>query len=978
MIRRSYTAAGVSLMALSLAACGALGSALPDQYEGKGGDKASAEASASTAPLKAAEHKLPAGTWAHEASDLKPDPALRFGKLPNGMRYVIMKNATPPEQASLRLRIGAGSLHEREDQRGIAHFLEHMAFNGSKNVPEGEMIKRLERHGLKFGPDTNAFTSFDQTVYMLDLPRTDAATLREGLFLMRETAGNLLLAEDAINRERGVILSEERARDTPGLRVALKRYDFLLKDQLVPQRFPIGQREIIANAQRQAFVDFYQAWYRPERATIVAIGDFDPATVESEITRLFSDWRSASPTAAEPVLGDVAPRRSETRLVVEPGSPASVSVAWTNPPDRDLDTAAKRKANLVRQLGFAVLNRRLERVVRSAERPFLGAAAYRYTDTDSADITLVSVTAEPGKLAPALVAAEQEQRRAAKFGVTQAEIEREITEMRAALTAQATGAATRRTPALASGVIDAVNDREVPMSPVDELALFEASVKGVDAAQVSAELSRQFEGQGPLVFATSPEPVEGGEAALAQAFTTSRATEVKPATAVAQRPWPYTDFGAPGQVAERREVTDLGATFVRFANGVRLTVKPTKFRNDQILVAARVGGGRLDQPKDAVNQDWMLGSVFPEGGLKQLTAEELDQSLAGRVAGSNFSVGDEAYALSGATRPEDFAVQMQLLAAYVKEPGWRTEPWERIKAYASTVHNQLESTPGGVFQRDGDALLHGGDQRWAWPTREQIAQARFEDLRSLVEPSLQNGPIEVVVVGDVTVEEAIRQTSLTFGALPARPAPTPSPADRRAVRFPDPTPEPVVRTHKGRADQAFGFVAWPFGDFPSDPRRARTVRLLEQILQLRMTDELREGQALTYSPQTDYEAAWAWPGYGYVGVAVEAPPEKLADFDAAVSKIVADLQAKPVSADELERARAPRIEQLEKAQTTNEYWLSVLAQGQTDPRRLDAVRSSISGLERVTASDIQAVARTYLKPERAFRMRVLPEARPAQ
>jgi zinc protease len=241
---------------------------------------------------------------------------------------------------------------------------------------------------------------------------------------------------------------------------------------------------------------------------------------------------------------------------------------------------------------------------------------------------------------------------------------------------------------------------------------------------------------------------------------------------------------------------------------------------------------------------------------------------------------------------------------------------------------------------------------------------------------LSKGPIEVVIVGDVSLDEAITQTARTFGALPARPPALEVPAERRDVRFAEPTREPVVRTHKGRADQAYAFTAWPTADFPSDPQRARTVRLLEQVLQLRLTHELREGQALTYSPQTDYEAAWAWPGYGYVGVAVEAPPDKLAAFDTAVERIVADLQAQPVSADELERARAPRIEQIRKAQATNEYWLSVLAQGHADPRRLEAIRTSVTGLERVTAADIQAVARNYLRADRAFRMRVVPEAKP--
>jgi zinc protease len=974
---RSKRAAAAALIAVSLSGCAAVkdanplkGMSLPRLNPFKHQEKSGAPA----------PRKVPVAQrsfWTQQPSDVAPDPAVRTGKLPNGMRYAILKNATPPHQASVRLRIDAGALMETDDQTGVAHFLEHMAFNGSKNVPEGEMVKILERHGLAFGPDTNAFTSFDQTVYMLDLPEADDDTLDTGLMIMRETGGNLLLDGGAIDRERGVILSEERLRDTPGLRIARRQYEFFLKDQLAPKRFPIGKVEVIRAAPRERFTDFYNKYYRPDRATLVVTGDIDVDAVEAKIKARFGDWQASAPDGAQPNLGKVEPRKPETRVVVEPGGPLALQLAWINQPDLRNDQMALRRERLVRQLGFAVLNRRLGRLARGEKPPFIGAAAYRYTNVKSADITELSITAPAGGWSEALAATEQEQRRLVQYGVQQEEVTREITEMRAQLEGAVAGAATQRTPALASGIIDSIQDEQVYTSPAQDLEEFERGVKGLKAETVTAEIRKQFEGQGPLLFVTTPTPIEGGEAAVTAALDQSRQVAVAAPAAIVGKVWPYVDFGTPGAVADRKDVLDLDTTFVTFANGVKLTIKPTKLRDDQVLVSVRVGGGDLDLPKDRATPIWAAPMALPEGGLGKLTSEEIEQVLASNLYGISFSAQDEAFVLSGATRPQDFALQVQVLASYLTDAAWRPEPFERMRAYGSTLVDQMSSTPAGVFNRDGQRLLHSGDRRWGFPSRAEITEAKLADLKGLVQGPLSTAPIEVVIVGDVNVDTAIQEVRDTFGALPARAATT-VPDAARIIRFPTGGGAPERLTHKGRADQGIAFVAWPTTDFPSDPQGARVNRMLEQVLQLRLVEEIREKQAVTYSPSTSLEAAWAFPGYGYISASIEAPPEKLDGFYATVREIVADLRDKPPSADELERARKPRIEYLLKAQATNEYWMGQLSGAQSDPRRLDAIRASIAGLQRVTPADVQRAAAKWLKDETAWRLEITPEASAAK
>lgn len=971
MIRVSRLALVLSA-GLSLSACATLSNL-------KSGDDRQAAAPASGVPRLPAAPGAPTidavkpGQWPQAVSDVAPDPRVRFGVLPNGMRYALQKNATPPGQAALRLWFDTGSLNETDDQQGLAHFLEHMAFNGSKNVPEGEMTKILERHGLAFGADTNASTGFSETTYQLDLPKTDEDTVDTGLMLLREAAGELTIAPDAVDRERGVVLSEERSRDTPAYRVFVNTFGFQLEGQRPPQRLPIGKAEILRTAPAERLRAFYQAWYRPENAVIVAVGDFDVDAMEAKIKARFDDWRGQGPAGVRPDLGPVAKRGLTAKVVVEPGAQLSVQMAWVAPPDLELETRAKDVQELVKALGFAVLNRRLQVLTRSDAPPFIVAVALQNDQEHAAQITTLAATAQPGRWKEAVEALDQEQRRIVQHGVRQDELDREIAAMRATFATAAAGEATQRTTALAGAIVGTLGDREIVTSPSQNLAVFDAATKGLTADKVSAVLKAQFTGSGPLITIPTPTAIDGGEKAVTDAYAASGKVPVAAPAAPGVTAWPYVSFGPKGTVVEQREVADLDAVFVRFANGVRLTVKPTKFRDDQILVKARLGHGLLDLSPGAQSPLW-AGSAYIEGGLKQISTQDMERVLNGKVWNAGLGVEDDAFSLSGRTRPEDLDTELQVLAAYATEGGWRPEAFARIKTYYGTLHDQLQTTPSGVMGRDLGGLLHGGDGRWTFPTREQIASASLDQLKAAVAGPLATDSIEVVIVGDITVDKAIAAAAQTFGALPAR-ADLPPPAGADKASFPAPSATPVVRFHKGRADQGQLFMAWKTDDLFSDLQRARNTQILAQVMQLRLTDELREKQGATYSPSASATASVVFDRWGYLAVSVETPPDKVDGVIASIRKIAADLRDQPVTADELDRAKKPRIDQIVKARETNEYWLGTLSGAQTDPRLLDAARSVLAGLERVSAADVQKAAQTFLGDDRSWTMIVKPEGK---
>src|SRR5436190_146275 len=282
----------------------------------------------------------PAAIWAQQDSDLAADPAVTFGVLPNGLRYAVMHNATPPGQVAMRLLIRAGSMQERPGQEGLAHFLEHLAFRGSTHLADGEVFPMLERLGLARGADSNAGTGAAQTVYQFDLPKSDEATVDAGLLVLREIAGELLLTQATMDGERGVVLSEERARDTPGLHAGKVLNKLLLGDH--PYARPtIGERSVIETAPVSRVRAFYEAYYRPERAVLVIAGDIDPAAIAGKIAARFADWRGKGPPGADPA--PFAPTNGEQdRFYSEAGLAPQMVIAWTaGPQDRRHDRASE-------------------------------------------------------------------------------------------------------------------------------------------------------------------------------------------------------------------------------------------------------------------------------------------------------------------------------------------------------------------------------------------------------------------------------------------------------------------------------------------------------------------------------------------------------------------------------------------------------------------------------------------------------------
>ena len=917
-----------------------------------------------------------APSFPQAGSDLPADPAARFGSLPNGVRYVVYPNKEPQGRASLRLLVEAGSLHEKENQRGVAHFLEHMAFNGSQHYAPGTLVEFFQRMGMSFGGDTNASTSFDRTQYMLELAHADAKNIAEGLQVLADDAGGLLLLDSEIDKERGIILSEKRTRDNVGFRTFIAQFEFMLGDTLLPKRIPIGLVEVIEKAPRARFTEFWDTWYRPEKLTVVAVGDFDPAAVEQQIVAMFSPLTARAPAAPEPVIGTVPSFTGvRTYFHAEPESPATnVSLTALTPYVDRPDTAANRLKDLPRSIALAMLNRRFSELVKKEGAPFSAASAsvsdgFRFMR--QAD---VSLTCKPGQWTEALAVGEQELRRALEHGFQPGELKEIVATYANSLDQAVRTAATRRSGALANEILGSVADREVFTHPAAERALYQPALDQVTTADCLTALREAFAASGRFILVTGNATIPGDAAsAITAAYDKSRATAVSAPVARTEAVWGYGDWGPAGKVARREHIADLDLELVSFANGVKLNIKKTDFEAGRIRTGVRVGLGSITEPAGQRGLASLAGGTFGAGGLGKHSVDELRRILAGKNVGAQFQPATDAFTLTGNTTPGDLLLQLQLLAAQLTDAGWRPEALRQARKGLEQMYLGFAHTANGPMSTEVANLLASGDPRFGLPGKEVMLARNLDEAKAWLAPQLAHGALEVSIVGDLDIEATIAAVARTLGALPPREA-KPALDALKKVSFPR---EPFNKSYPIATEIPKGniMVYWPTTD-GMDVQRARRLSMLAGVLNDRLRVKIREEIAGTYSPSAGSSASDTFPGYGYLQAGCVVDPAmagKIADLVVAIGD---DLAKNGVTDEELTRTRQPVLTAAKESQRTNNYWGgNVLARAQEKPEVLDWARTRLPDLEAITAAELSALAKTYLGADRASRVTILPAAK---
>ncbi len=914
--------------------------------------------------------------WASIESDIPPDPEAIFGTLDNGFRYMILPNEEPPNRLSVRLHIAAGSLMEADDQQGLAHFLEHMVFNGTERFKDANaLIREMQGRGIAFGAHVNAYTSFDETVYMLDLPDVKPDTLGLTFGIMRDFADGALLSEEEIESERGVILAEKASRDSVEYRMMQQQFDALLPGSLIAQRFPIGEEEVIASAPRERFVDFYERYYVPSKMTFIVVGNVDTAAMVERIKETFGTMKNPENPGEAPELGSVTiPEGIEAHTFTDPElSTTEVSLTLVRPYESQPDTVAFRTSQLPVELANFIMGRRFERLSRQENAVITAGTASKFVLFNDLELGSISVTAGDDRWQESVPVLEQEFRRALEHGFTESELTAAKANVLNAYQEAVKRKETRRSETIATDVARSINDGTVYSTPEMDLKIVSEALEALDVSAVHQEFVKFWDAPGHhLVLSTKDAPADAAET-LTTLYKKSTGEAVEPPAARSAMQFGYTEFGEAGKVANTIEVEDLGITQITLDNNVRINLKPTPFESNRIRMLARIGSGQLSQPDDMPLLDTLASSLFNAGGLGKHSNDDLSEILAGRNVSATLSITPDAFVLSGATTPEDQLLQLQLMVASITDPGYRPEALWQFQKSIPVLYQNLKHTTAGPL-REMEAWLHTDDTRYTTPSQTKLSSYTIPDVQKWLTPELAKGYLELTVVGDFDKEKLLTDILATFGTLPERKLnPEEETLRSRSIDFPQPPSEKTF-TYESKIPQAIATAIWKTNGIRGNIPEFRRLNILSEIFGDRIREEIREKLGAAYSPNAGASGEDALENFGYLLGQTAGKPENIPLLLSTMENIAAELAEKGATQEELDRALAPTLSQLERTLRDNSYWLStVLSQSQAEPHRLDLARSRDEDYRSITLEEINALAKKYFPADNLHKIGILPK-----
>lgn len=909
--------------------------------------------------------------WPHEKSELKPDPALVFGKLPSGFRYVLMENREPKDRVSLRLNIQAGALNETDDQQGLAHYLEHMMFNGSEHFPPGELVKYFQSIGMNFGADANAHTAFSETVYDMLLPKGTESDLKNGLRVMKDYAGGALLLESEIDRERGIILAEKRDRDSVWYRTYVATMKFIFDGTKIPERHPIGTEEVIKKADRRLLKDYYDTWYRPENMMLVMVGDFDTKTAEPLIRSMFADLSARAPVRECPDIGAVNHEGIKPfyHFEEEAGSTrTSLQAVWNTEPRAD--SFEYQKELITRYIADSIVNNRLESMTEKADNPFTSAYIYSGVFLGKLGYAKLSAESAPKNWENVLSLLEQTLRQALLFGFTASELDRVKKDFLADLDEAVLKKDTRNSEELSTLIIDNINDDRVFQSPEQEKELYAPFVESLTLKQVHDAFTDVWNRNHRLVMLTGNARIDEKDKTpqdvIRNVFGNSAKIKVEKPSEKEAIQFPYLpEPENPGKIREHKEFPDLGIEQTDFENGVRLNLKQTDFKKNEVMAVISFGWGKKTEPVPGLAM--LAESVLGKSGLGHLTENELDRALAGKNTQVEFRVKENRFSLEGKTVSQEVPLLFQLLYAHLKDPGYRKEAYLLSMRQFEQMYKELFHTIDGAMELSGERFLAGGDSRFGSPSYEAIRKLDVEQVRSWIDPARAE-KLEISVVGDFDPETVKHLAARYFGSLPPQKEPE---EKKESLKFP--AGEELSLSVETAIDKGRAVIAWPTEDF-SDIRRVRRLSALGAVLKDRLREEIRENLGATYSQYAYNDSSRTYTGYGTLVAVLLVDPDMSEKVVGEVRRIASDLAEKGVGEEELRRAADPILTGIKDMMRTNRYWLgTVLDLSARFPEQIEWCRSIQKDYAAITAQEVSELAKQYLDNKKAATVLIKPK-----
>jgi zinc protease len=922
---------------------------------------------------------LPASGFTQDLPPVPPpdqrlpvDSLVRVGTLANGIRYYIRENPRPQARAELRLAVNAGSVLEDGDQLGVAHFVEHMAFNGTANFPKQALIDYLEGIGMRFGPEVNAYTSFDETVYMLTVPTDSAEVLATGFQVLRDWATALLLDPEEVELERGVVLEEWRLGRGASARMRDRQLPVIFHGSRYAERLPIGTRTSLESVGYDAVERFYREWYRPDLMAVVAVGDFDADRIQDLVHDHFADVPPVDRPRRRTVYS--VPDHQETLFAVATDPEATqtqVGVLFKRDPEPS-GTHGQYRRSLAEALYDAMFNQRLFELTQRADPPYLGAFAGTGSFVRSKDVYSLAALVAEGEAVSGLAALLTEAERVARHGFTETELDRAKRELiRGLEQAYAEREKTNSAAYSSEYIRHFLSDEPIP-GITYELRLARAYVPGIQLAEVNALARQWITERNRVVTVSAPENAAVGtpsDSALTAVFAAVDQASIEPyedtvtdVPLVAQPP-------QPAAIVEETTVGEIDLTIWRLANGVRVLLKPTTFKDDQILFRAWSPGGTSLAVDSLYLPAVTAATAVSMSGVGELNLVDLQKVLADKAVSAGPYISSLYEGLSGSASPEDVEVLFQLIYLYATAP--RADP-EAFQSYRTRMQAFLENrsrSPEAAFQDTLQVTLTQYHPRALPMTAERMAQLDLEGSMAFYRDRFADaGDFTFVFVGAFDVATLRPLVRRYLGALPS---------SGRVESWRDPgidAPAGVVRRSVYRGVEPKSQSALVFTgtmDYTRDNRYA--LASLGEVLRIRLRERLREDLAGTYGVSVGATSS-RYPEEEYaVRIGFGSDPERVEELTAAVFAQIDSLVAFGPTPGELDKVREIQRRERETNLEENGYWLGQLVsydQLGIDFREILTYERLIDGLD---ADMVRQAAERWLRQDNYVLVTLYPE-----
>ncbi|GAB5559346.1 MAG: insulinase family protein [Synoicihabitans sp.] len=911
------------------------------------------------------------GVWAHEQSDLAPHPAVQWGSLDNGFRYALMPHDAVPGSATLQLLVLAGSMDEADDERGLAHFMEHMAFRGNQSFSADEMEQFFHELGIEFGSDINAVTAFDHTAYTLDFREASLPLLDRGLELFRNFADGVRFTPEEIEQERGVILSELRGRDNITAKGQFDSMGSLFEGLTFIDRSPGGSYESVAALSLEQFQSFYDRFYRPDLMVLVGAGDFDLDEMKGLIAERFgSIVRPATPPPARNIgrLVGEGTIRAETFRISDVGA-TQIMVGSVETRGDEPDSRQARIESYSESFALALLNERLGSGMLNTP----GGAA-RLEQLVGNRAAMAMITSSGDAWTTHLQALDEMIRATHTFGFKPDEVA-SARKRQSRMAELMVDLIPRSDPHQVSQMLlDSIVEHQVFVGPAMELNWRRAWLATVTAEELTASFRRVWDLNDMVLHFSGDISPELKPADILAELEKHRKVEPDPLrfTTREEHTFEMKDWGPPAEAELVREIPEVGAKLYRLSNGVRVNLLSTPFEPGVVHAVARVGAGLIDMPgnKPAL-KEFGLRTLFASGTAHYL-ADDMAKIIGSQFLGFDFGVDDhDAFTFKGIAEPEDLPAFLGVVTEYLFKPKFGTYV-HRSQKMQATVSRASSAMGMGEGMRDLMDHLFKGDARFTNGNFVDYVGLSSIDVKRWLEKPLSEGFVEVTIVGDIDVEETLESVKSTLGAL----------APRDEVKKTRTTPKPVKISAPpgfkriefvGESHLAVVMGHWPVEEELTTRDRG-AVYLLAKILELHIRSEIRNELGLAYSPMASYEAYDGFADFSMLTATVDCASEEATRIARMVEDIATELSRKGIDESEFVGARGILSSQIRRAWKDNNYLLQSLIRAQERPESADELQALHAGLvDEITLKEVESWAKKILTRRNTRTSAIVPK-----